>query len=304
MEAYHIPVLLRQSVDLLGIRPEGIYADVTFGGGGHTREILSRLGPAGRGVAFDRDPDARQNLPADDRLIFVPLDFKFIEHALREHNLLPLDGILADLGVSSHQFDTPDRGFSFRFEAPLDMRMNPLEGETAADLLREAEPETLIRIFRDYGELDNARRVVSELVRAREHTPIRTTRDLELAVRSCLPPRGQSKYLAQLYQALRIVVNHELEALETLLEAAPRLLKPGGVLSVIAYHSLEDRLVKHFLRSGNREDVLEKDFYGNPLSPWELITRKAIQPSDAEIEVNPRARSARLRAAKLKGPNT
>ncbi|MDX1908311.1 MAG: 16S rRNA (cytosine(1402)-N(4))-methyltransferase RsmH [Bacteroidia bacterium] len=296
MSGYHIPVLLHQSVELLGLQAGGVYVDVTFGGGGHTGEILRRLAGQGRVVAFDKDPDARMNIPDDPGLVFVPADFKFIETALEARSIGPVDGILADLGVSSHQFDTAERGFSFRFDGPLDMRMDPSQGESAASLLATAPPESLVRIFRTYGEVPNAPRLATVLVQARTRQAIQTTRDLEFAIRSCLPPRGQAQYLAQVYQALRIVVNGELEALEALLMASLRVLKPGGRLVVISYHSLEDRMVKRFMRSGNLAGIEEKDFYGHSLSPWEQVTRKAIQPDAAEIAANPRARSARLRA--------
>ncbi len=293
---YHQAVLLKESVDLLDIRPEGVYVDVTFGGGGHSREILSRLGN-GKLIAFDRDQDAKRNLPDDDRLIFIPQDFQFIESALQAHSIGLIDGILADLGVSSHQFDTPERGFSFRFEGPLDMRMDQTAQVSAAELVNEGEPEDLLYLFRRYGEVANAPKLVRELVHARTIARIQTTAQFEQAIQRCIPPNRRSKYMAQVYQALRIVVNGELESLESLLLASPRLLRNGGRLVVIAYHSLEDRMVKRFLRSGNLEGKLEKDFYGNPITPWKLVTRRAVQPNENEINANPRARSARLRAA-------
>lgn len=294
---YHQAVLLKESVDLLDIRPDGIYVDVTFGGGGHSREILSRL-ENGKLIAFDRDPDAKGNLPDDDRLIFIPQDFQFIESALEAHSIGLVDGILADLGVSSHQFDTPERGFSFRFDGPLDMRMDQNASVSAATLVNEWETEDLIPLFRRYGEIPNAPKLVRELIQARTLSPIKTTAQLEQAIHRCIPHKRRAKYLAQVYQALRIEVNGELDSLESLLKASLRLLKPEGRLVVIAYHSLEDRMVKRFMRAGNLEGKLEKDFYGKPLTPWELINRRAIQPPETEIEANPRARSARLRAAK------
>jgi 16S rRNA (cytosine1402-N4)-methyltransferase len=293
---YHQAVLLKESVDLLAIKPDGIYVDVTFGGGGHTKEILSRLGH-GKLIAFDRDQDARRNLPDDDRLIFVPQDFKFIENALQAHNIGLIDGLLADLGVSSHQFDTPERGFSFRFDGPLDMRMNQNQSLTAEELVNTSEAGDLIHWFRTYGEIANAPKLARELIQARTMARIKTTAQFEQAIHRCIPPKRRAKYLAQVYQALRILVNRELESLESLLLASPNLLKTGGRLVIIAYHSLEDRMVKRFMRSGNLEGKLEKDFYGNPITPWKRINRRAIQPSETEISANPRARSARLRAA-------
>ncbi|RMG60794.1 MAG: 16S rRNA (cytosine(1402)-N(4))-methyltransferase RsmH, partial [Bacteroidetes bacterium] len=296
------PVLLEASVEGLALRPDGRYVDVTFGGGGHSRRILAGLGEAGRLVAFDRDPDARANLPEDGRLVFVPEDFKFFEAALTRLQLLPVDGILADLGISSHQIDTPERGFSYRFEAPLDMRMNPTQGRTAADLVNEEDEAELVRIFRDWGEVPNARKLARRLAEVRGGQPISTTGQFEQVIEGCIPPKRRAKYLAQVYQALRIEVNGEMEALAALLTGALRVLKPGGRLAVISYHSLEDRMVKRFMRSGEFRGVVEKDFYGNPLTPWTLITRRALQAGAAEVAANPRARSARLRIAEKKGP--
>lgn len=301
MEAsYHLPVLLEPSVDLLNIRPGGKYVDVTLGGGGHTREILRRL-EGGQLMAFDRDPDAAANLPQDDRIHFIPRDFKFFEQVWQQHGFGPIDGILADLGVSSHQFDTAERGFSFRFDAPLDMRMNPREGISAAQLLQNAEEDVLGRIFRDYGELPNSRKVARVIVERRAKAPIQTTQELTHCLESCIPPKRRIKFLAQVFQALRMEVNGELQALQALLEASLRLLAPGGRLVVIAYHSLEDRMVKRFLKTGNLAGIEPKDdVYGHSLSPWELLTRHAIQASEDETDRNPRARSARLRAAQKK----
>ncbi|MEL6593525.1 MAG: 16S rRNA (cytosine(1402)-N(4))-methyltransferase RsmH [Bacteroidota bacterium] len=295
---YHRAVLLEESVSLLATKPNGSYVDVTFGGGGHSKKILSQL-EGGKLIAFDRDPDAQRNLPQDDRLVFIPQDFKFLEAALNERQLAPVDGILADLGVSSHQFDTAERGFSFRFDGPLDMRMNPTQGETAADLVNTMEAEDLIALFRTYGEITNAPKLVREIVSGRTKSPIRTTSQFEHVIRNCIQPKRRAKYLAQVYQSLRIVVNGELASLENLLLASLKVLRPGGRLVIISYHSLEDRMVKYFLRSGRLDGKLQKDFYGKPLTPWKLITRKAIQPPEQEIEANPRARSARLRAATL-----
>lgn len=297
--SYHIPVLLEQSIDLLNLKPDGIYVDVTFGGGGHSRELLKRL-QGGRLIAFDRDPDAKANLPEDDRITFIPEDFQFIETMLPAYGVDKVDGILADLGVSSHQFDTAERGFSFRFEGPLDMRMNPNQSTSAATLINEADPELLLSIFRQFGEVPNAKKVVRLITEQREGGRIQTTGHFETVIRSCIPAHRRSKYLAQVFQALRIAVNKEMESLTALLNASLKLLNPEGRLVIIAYHSLEDRLVKRFMKTGNLNGELVKDFYGKPITPWNQITRKAIQPSEAEIEMNPRARSARLRAAEMR----
>ena len=296
MSGYHAPVLLGESLDLLAVDPNGIYVDVTYGGGGHSGKLLERL-ESGKLIAFDQDPDARQNLIADDRLVFVARNFAFIEIALEELGIGEVDGILADLGVSSHQFDTAERGFSYRFDAPLDMRMNQAEGLTAAEVLNTYEESELIRVLKQYGEVQNARKVVKLISQYRKNAEVQTTGQLEGILRSCIPPKRRAKYLAQVYQALRIEVNKELEALEKLLLASLNVLKPGGRIAVIAYHSLEDRMVKRFFRAGNLAGKLEKDFYGNPLTPWKLITRRAVVADEAEIERNPRARSARLRVA-------
>lgn len=292
--------MLEDSIELLNLKPDGIYVDVTFGGGGHTRELLRRL-EGGRLIAFDRDPDARANLPQDDRITFIPEDFKFIETLLPAYGVEKVDGILADLGVSSHQFDTAERGFSFRFEGPLDMRMNPGQEVSAATLINEAEPELLLSIFQQFGEVPNAKKLVRVITEQREGAKILTTGHFETVIRSCVPQHRRSKYLAQVFQALRIAVNQEMESLTSLLVASLKLLKPEGRLVVIAYHSLEDRLVKRFMKAGNLNGELMKDFYGKPITPWSQITRKAIQPAESEVEQNPRARSARLRAAELVG---
>ncbi|MBX7240674.1 MAG: 16S rRNA (cytosine(1402)-N(4))-methyltransferase RsmH [Bacteroidia bacterium] len=297
---YHIPVLLNESVDGLNIKPDGIYADVTMGGAGHTRSILSRLGENGRLYAFDRDPQAYKNAPDDDRFVLLPVDFQFIEKALEQYGVAQLDGILADLGVSSHQFDTPERGFSFRFNATLDMRMDPGLALSAADVLNTYSAAELQKMFSEYGEVPNAKRLSVMITEKRKADKIVTTFGFEQAISDCIPFKDRSKYLAQVYQALRIEVNRELDSLFALLGSAVRLLKKEGRISIISYHSLEDRMVKHFFRSGNMEDKLEKDFYGNILTPWKLITKKAIQPSETEIIANPRARSARLRVAEKK----
>jgi len=251
----------------------------------------------GRLIAFDKDPDARHNVPPDERFTLISEDFKFIESELEKAGVEKVDGILADLGISSHQIDTPQRGFSFRFDAPLDMRMNPGQGPTAAELLNEWDEQELARVFAQYGEVPNSRKLARTIVQARAGQRLSGSAQLESVIQDCIPKNRRSKYLAQVYQALRIVVNAELEALEQLLLASLRLLRPGGRMVVIAYHSLEDRMVKRFFRAGNLSGKVEKDFYGHDLTPWRLITRRAIQASQEEIARNPRARSARLRAA-------
>jgi 16S rRNA (cytosine1402-N4)-methyltransferase len=297
MEQYHNPVLLHASVDGLNINPSGIYVDVTFGGGGHSREILSKLGPEGKLVGFDQDPDAEKNKPSDERLLFIRQNFRFMKNFLKLHKMMPVDGILADLGVSSHQFDVADRGFSTRFEGPLDMRMNQSVGKSAADVLNEYKEEELRSIFANYGEMDRPGAIAKAIVAARAEQPLKTSEDLKKAVIRQVDKRKENQFYAKLYQALRIEVNQELDVLKEFLKQSEEILKPGGRLVVISYHSLEDRLVKNFMRSGKFEGDAEKDFYGNPLVPFKLITRKPIVPEDKEIEENNRARSARLRIA-------
>lgn len=294
--AYHIPVLLEESLEGLNIHPEGTYVDVTYGGGGHSAAILKRL-TTGRLIAFDRDPDARANKIEDERLHLVASDFKFFVAQLAQLEIHAVDGILGDLGISSHQIDTPERGFSHRFDGPLDMRMNPRRGLTAAEVLNTWDEGELNRVFRRYGEVPNAKKLARVITEQRSAGKLERTKQFETAILSCLPPRQQAKYLSQVYQALRIVVNEEMEALEALLTGSLGMLKTGGRLVVIAYHSLEDRLVKHFMRSGHLDGKEEKDFYGRSLSPWKKVTRRAIQASEAETNRNPRARSARLRVA-------
>ena len=296
MSLYHTPVLLEQSVGLLNIRPDGTYVDLTFGGGGHSRRILEQLGPDGRLYGFDQDSDTRANCPDDPRFHYVESNFRFLRGALRLRGVTQVDGILADLGVSSHHFDAVERGFSFRGDAPLDMRMNRRGVRTAADVVNGASAEELTRILRDWGELDTSWKVANCLVRAREKSPIRTTAELVDAVRPCTPKKDESKFLTKLFQALRIEVNGELEALTMALEQSLKVLRPGGRLVVIAYHSLEDRLVKNFLRSGNFAGEVAKDFYGRAEVPFELVTRKAVVPDADELQRNPRSRSAKLRA--------
>ena len=278
------------------VNPDGIYVDVTFGGGGHSSLILEKLGPKGKLIAFDQDPDAAANIPQDPRFQFVPSNFSNLKKFLQYYNGCPADGILADLGVSSHQFDTPSRGFSHRFEGDLDMRMNSTRGLTAAEVVNRYPAAALADLFLKYGELANARQIAARIEANRE-TPIRTTTDLVNLLTPLLPHGKENKTLSQVFQALRIEVNGEMEVLRSFLSQAVEVLKPGGRLAVISYHSLEDRLVKNFMKAGNFEGNIEKDFYGNPLTPFELITRKAVVPDDDEIGANPRARSAKLRIA-------
>ena len=297
MSTYHVPVLLEECIDLLDIKPDGIYADLTFGGGGHSRRILEELGAEGRLYGFDQDRDTKANAPDDERFHYVESNFRFLRSALRLRGVEQIDGILADLGVSSHHFDALPRGFSFRGEAPLDMRMNQRGGETAADVVNNRSEEELARIFAQYGELETTWKIASCIARARAAAPILTTAALVRAVEPCTPKRDESKFLTKLFQALRIEVNGEMEALKMALEQSAKVLKPGGRLVVISYHSLEDRIVKNFMRSGNTEGRLEKDFFGRVTTPWEVVTRKAITPSEEELERNSRSRSAKLRAA-------
>ena len=297
MSQYHTPVLLEESVALLGIVPGGTYVDLTFGGGGHSRRILEALGPEGRLFAFDQDSDTRANRPDDRRFHYVESNFRFLRGALRLRGVEAVDGILADLGVSSHHFDALERGFSFRGEAPLDMRMNRRGRTTAADVVNASTAEELTRILGDWGEVDTPWKAANCIVRARTAAPILTTAQLVAAVAPCTPRRDESKFLTKLFQALRIEVNGEMEALKMALEQSLKMLRPGGRLSVISYHSLEDRLVKNFLRSGNFAGEVEKDFYGRPSTPFDLLTRKAVVPSAEELARNPRSRSAKLRGA-------
>ena len=297
MSQYHTPVLLEESVGLLDLQPGGTYADLTFGGGGHSRRILRALGPEGQLYAFDQDRDTRANCPDDPRFHYVESNFRFLRGALRYRGVTAVDGILADLGVSSHHFDERERGFSFRGEAPLDMRMNQRGSLTAADIVNRYEAERLTRILGDWGELETPWKIAACIIRAREAEPILTTAQLVAAVAPCTPRRDESKFLTRLFQALRIEVNGEMEALGMALEQSLKVLRPGGRLVVISYHSLEDRMVKNFLRSGNLAGRIEKDFYGQVHTPFEVLTRKALTPSAEELERNPRSRSAKLRAA-------
>ena len=298
MSEYHTSVLLDESVSALVGSTDGVYADATFGGGGHTSEILSRLSINGRVLAFDRDSDAIANKPDDSRLTLIRSDFRWIHnHVLHQGYKDGIDGVLADLGVSSHQFDTAERGFSFRYEAPLDMRMNQEAERTAADIVNGYEYGELEKILRLYGEVDNSRKIAQLICRARETAQIVTTGDLGKAIESALPKFAEHKFLAKVYQALRIEVNQEMKSLEKFLSGAAASLKPGGKLVVITYHSLEDRMVKNFIKSGNIDGKVEKDFYGNATAPLKAVNRKPILPQEEEIAANTRARSAKLRIA-------
>ena len=294
---YHIPVLLESAVNELDIQPSGTYCDLTFGGGGHSRHILSKLGAEGRLYSFDQDRDTLLNAPDDERFNYVESNFRFLRSALRLRGVDKVDGILADLGVSSHHFDEVGRGFSFRGEGPLDMRMNQRGGRTAADVVNTYDADSLARVLKEYGELDTTWKIASCIERAREKEPITTTAQLVEAVRPCTPKRAESKFLTKLFQALRIEVNGEMEALKMALEQSLKVLRPGGRLVVISYHSLEDRLVKNFMRSGNFEGKIEQDFFGRQQTPFDVVSRKAIVPSQEEVERNPRSRSAKMRVA-------
>ena len=313
MSVYHTPVMFGETLDALVKNPSGIYADVTFGGGGHTAGILSRLNEDGHVIAFDRDADALKNSIDDKRLTLVRGDFRFIRNFilqiaheredLRERLEDGLDGILADLGVSSHQFDTADRGFSFRYDAPLDMRMNQEGGQTAADVVNEYPQDDLERIFKIYGEVENSGKVAALVASARANARIETTGDLDKAIAPVLPKFAEHKYLAKVYQALRIEVNHEMRSLEKFLEGAPATLKEGGLLAVITYHSLEDRMVKNFIKCGRIDGKENKDMFGVVIAPLEAVNRKPVTPEEDEIASNTRARSAKLRVARKKSQN-
>ena len=297
MSEYHNPVLLHESVDALVLNPGGIYADATFGGGGHSREIMSRLDANGRLVSFDRDEDALANAIDDPRFTLVHNNFRFIHNYSLLHTEGGFDGILADLGVSSHQFDTAERGFSFRYSAQLDMRMNVQGGKTAADIVNSYTQEELEKVLRLYSEIDNARRVAQLIVAARAKAPILTTDDLDNAIAAALPSFAEHKYLAKVYQGLRIEVNQEMRSLQKFLEGSAKALKEGGRLVVITYHSLEDRMVKNFIRTGNVDGAEEKDVFGRSSAPLKAVNRKPILPAEEEIGSNTRARSAKLRIA-------
>lgn len=318
-ETYHVPVLLKESVDGLHIKPNGIYVDVTFGGGGHSREILSRLGTDGHLFSFDQDADAENNIfedsgdakdcsneqkgkrfVDDSRFTFVRSNFRFLKNWMQYYGIEQIDGLLGDLGVSSHHFDDESRGFSFRFDAPLDMRMNKRAGKTAADIVNEYDEEQLANLFYIYGELKNSRRIASALTNVRRQKPIATTSDFISAVEPLFKREREKKDMAKLFQALRIEVNHEMTALKEMLMAATDVMKPGGRLSIITYHSLEDRIVKNIMKTGNIEGKVEQDFFGHIDSPYKLINNKVIVPSEEEQSQNPRSRSAKLRIAERK----
>ena len=299
-ETYHISVLLEESVDGLDIQPDGIYVDVTFGGGGHSQEILKRLGKNGHLYGFDQDADAELNIVNDDRFTFVRSNFRYLKNWMRYYEVEQIDGLLADLGVSSHHFDDELRGFSFRFDSPLDMRMNKRAGMTAADILNTYSEEQLADVFYLYGELKNARKLASALIKARQVSPINTTGQLVELTEKLFAREREKKEMTKLFQALRIEVNHEMDALREMLKGACQLLKPGGRLSVITYHSLEDRIFKNVMRAGNAEGKVEQDFYGKTKSPLHLINNRVTVPSAEELERNPRSRSAKLRIAEKK----
>ena len=297
-DTYHVSVLLKESIDGLDIQPDGVYVDVTFGGGGHSREILRRLGPKGRLYSFDQDADAEKNIIDDDRLTFVRSNFRYVKNWMRYYEVGHIDGLLADLGVSSHHFDDESRGFSFRFEdAPLDMRMNKRAATTAADVVNNYTEEQLSDVFYLYGELKTARRIAAAIVKARQAKRIETAHDLMEATEKFFAREHEKKDMARLFQALRIEVNHEMEALKEMLNGACELLGKGGRLSVITYHSLEDRIVKNMMKAGNAEGHVEQDFFGRIQAPLRAVGNKVITPSDEEIERNPRSRSAKLRIA-------
>jgi S-adenosyl-methyltransferase mraW len=318
-ETYHVPVLLKESVNGLHIKPNGIYVDVTFGGGGHSREILSRLGADGHLFSFDQDADAENNIfedsgdakdcsneqkgkrfVDDSRFTFVRSNFRFLKNWMQYYGIEQIDGLLGDLGVSSHHFDDESRGFSFRFDAPLDMRMNKRAGKTAADIVNEYDEEQLANLFYIYGELKNSRRIAFALTNVRRQKPIATTSDFISAVEPLFKREREKKDMAKLFQALRIEVNHEMTALKEMLMAATDVMKPGGRLSIITYHSLEDRIVKNIMKTGNIEGKVEQDFFGHIDSPYKLINNKVIVPSEEEQSQNPRSRSAKLRIAERK----
>ncbi len=296
-QTYHIPVLLQQSVDGLAIRPNGTYVDVTFGGGGHSREILSQLGEGGRLLGFDQDEDAERNIVSNPHFTFVRSNFRYLHNFLRYYGISQVDGILADLGVSSHHFDDSERGFSFRFDGALDMRMNKRAGITAADVVNTYTEERLANIFYLYGELKNSRKLAAVLVKARTSQPIATIGEFLETIKPLFGKEREKKELAKVFQALRIEVNQEMEALKEMLAAATQVLRPGGRLAIITYHSLEDRIVKNVMKTGNAEGKTEKDFYGNVQTPFRLVNNKVIVPDTEEVERNPRSRSAKLRIA-------
>ena len=299
-ESYHVPVLLKESVDGLSIKPDGVYVDVTYGGGGHSKEILTRLGPKGRLFSFDQDADAEQNIVDDERLTFVRSNFRYLVNWMRYYGVEQIDGLLGDLGVSSHHFDDAERGFSFRFEAPLDMRMNKRATMTAADIVNKADEKQLADIFYLYGELKSARRIAAAIVKERMQKPILTTKDFIDAVEPFFKRESEKKDMARLFQALRIEVNHEMDALRQMLNGATQIIKPGGRLVIITYHSLEDRIVKNVMKAGNPEGTVNQDFFGRIEAPFTPLSNKVITPTPDEQMRNPRSRSAKLRIATRK----
>jgi 16S rRNA (cytosine1402-N4)-methyltransferase len=296
MTTYHTPVLLKESIDGLNIKPNGVYVDVTFGGGGHSKEILKNL-KTGKLFGFDQDSDAAKNLIDDKNFIFCHGNFRFVKNFLRLHKITKIDGLLGDLGVSSHHFDTSERGFTFQGDAPLDMRMNNSAKLTAGEILNTYSCDDLQRVFIEYGEVENARKLAVEIVKTRTLVPFNSATGFINAIYKCIPKGAENKYLAKVYQALRIEVNQELESLKKMLEQCIQIMSPGARIVIITYHSLEDRIVKNFFKSGNFEGKIEKDFYGNPITPWKIINNKVIIPSPEEITINSRARSAKLRIA-------
>lgn len=294
MSNYHLPVMLPQCLQALQINPSGTYVDVTFGGGGHSKAILAQLGLSGRLIAFDQDPDAWKNAPNDDRFTLVQHNFRYLKRFLRYHEALPVDGILADLGISSHQIDAPERGFAHRFEADLDMRMSKTEGFSARDFLNQADEKELKRVFKEYGEVDKPGLLASKLIAYRSQEPIQSTHQLKSVLESMAKKGQENKFSSQVFQAIRIHINDELSALQNMLLQTAEVLKPGGRLVIMSYHSLEDRLVKHYLNSGNFEGKEQKDFYGNRIRPYDPDGR-AVHATEEEISGNSRARSAVLR---------
>ena len=303
IEEYHVPVMLTECLEGLQIRPDGIYVDVTFGGGGHSRAILQQLGSKGHLYSFDQDPDAERNITPNDNFTFVRSNFRYLKNWMRYYGVNHIDGLLADLGVSSHHLDDAERGFAFRFDSPLDMRMNTRAGQTAAELLSNADEQELTRVLTLYGELRQARRMAQAIVKRRAQQTIATTGDLLSVIKPFISPKAEKKEMAQVFQALRIEVNHEMQALEEMLASAVELLarptdkRPAGRLVVMTYHSLEDRIVKNVIRSGHADGEIEKDFYGRVIAPLHAVNNKVIEASEAEVERNPRARSAKLRIA-------
>lgn len=300
-ETYHTPVLLQESIDGLDIKPDGVYVDVTFGGGGHSREILRRLGKGGHLYSFDQDEDAERNIVDDNRFTFIRSNFRYLRNWMRYYDMDHIDGLLADLGVSSHHFDDETRGFSFRFDSALDMRMNKRAGKTASEILNTYDEDQLADIFYIYGELKNARKIATTVVKARGEKAIVTTGDLLQVTEQLFPREREKKEVAKLFQALRIEVNHEMDALKEMLSDACELLREGGRLSVITYHSLEDRIVKNYMKAGNAEGKIKQDFFGRIETPFQQVSNKVIVPNDEEQQRNPRSRSAKLRIGVKRG---